>query len=96
MFELKIVNTFLPISFTICFGCSKEISQQDAYFVYPQHMFWLKIRKLFFYMYSKTSHSKIVKTKILMINGSLMKVESIAECFGLFESGSFRQVLVCS
>ena len=24
MFECKIVNIFLPISFNICFGCSKE------------------------------------------------------------------------
>ena len=28
----------------------------------------------------KNGHSKIDKTKILMTNGSLMKVESIAEC----------------
>ena len=27
-----------------------------------------------------SSHSKIVKTKVLKTNGSLMKVESIAEC----------------
>ena len=27
-----------------------------------------------------SSHSKIDKTKVLMANGSLMKVESIAEC----------------
>ena len=27
-----------------------------------------------------TGHSKIDKTKILMTNGSLIKVESIAEC----------------
>ena len=27
-----------------------------------------------------SGHSKIDKTKILMTNGSLMKVESIAEC----------------
>ena len=53
-------------------------------------------------------HSKIDKTKILMTNGSLMKVESIAECFlpalrdnqsqnpffGLFESAHFTQVLL--
>ena len=31
-----------------------------------------------------SSHSKINKTKILMTNGSLMKVESIAECYGAF------------
>ena len=28
-----------------------------------------------------SGHSKIDKTKILMTNGSLMKVKSIAECF---------------
>ena len=28
----------------------------------------------------KNSHSKIDKTKVLMTNGSLMKVDSIAEC----------------
>ena len=26
IFERKIVNIFLPISFNICFGCSKESS----------------------------------------------------------------------
>ena len=34
-----------------------------------------------------SSHSKIDKTKVLMANGSLMKVESIAEC----SKGSIRQ-----
>ena len=39
--------------------------------------------------YSKTvlsGHSKIDKTKILMTNGSLMKVESIVECSPLERS----------
>ena len=27
IFERKIVNIFLPISFNLCFGCSKEPSQ---------------------------------------------------------------------
>ena len=35
-------------------------------------------------------HSKIGKTKVLRTKGSLMKVESIAEC----ESGCFTQVLL--
>ena len=30
-------------------------------------------------------HSKIDKTKILMTNGSLMKVESIAECWSILQ-----------
>ena len=32
-FELKIVNNFLPISFNICFGCSKEPSQRWFFLV---------------------------------------------------------------
>ena len=32
-----------------------------------------------------SGHSKIDQTKILMTNGSLMKVESIAECSNIFD-----------
>ena len=32
-----------------------------------------------------SGHSKIDKTKVLMANGSLMKVESIAECCNTFD-----------
>ena len=42
-----------------------------------------KQKQVNFPSYSKlceNGHSKIDKTKILMTNGSLMKVESIAEC----------------
>ena len=39
----KIVNIFLPMIFSICFGCSLR-----RFYEYPQPMFWLKIRKLFF------------------------------------------------
>ena len=35
----KIVNIFLPISFNICFGCSKEPSHRDGSFEYPKHTF---------------------------------------------------------
>ena len=51
--------------------------------------------------YSKTclsGHSKIDKTKILMTNGSVINVESIAECSLVFLvfvlSGRLRQVLL--
>ena len=44
----KIVNIFLPISLNICFGCTKEPSQWDGSFEYPQRMFWLKIKKTIF------------------------------------------------
>ena len=32
----------------------------------------------------KSGHSKLDKRKVLMTNGSLMKVKSIAECSGAF------------
>ena len=47
-FQCTIVNIFLPIIFSICFGCSKELSHPDGSFEYPQLRLWLKIRKLFF------------------------------------------------
>ena len=47
-FQRKIVNIFLPIIFSICFGCSKEPSHLDSSFNYPQHMFWLRNKKIMF------------------------------------------------
>ena len=32
----------------VCFGCSKEPSHWDGSFEYPQHMFWLKNKKINF------------------------------------------------
>ena len=46
--QRKIVNIFLPIVFSICFGCSKELSHSDGSFEYPQHMFWLRNKKMIF------------------------------------------------
>ena len=48
------MNIFLPIIFNICFGCSKEPSHWDGSFEFPQHMFWLRNKKLIFLgMHSK-------------------------------------------
>ena len=44
----KIVNITLPISFSIYFGCSKEPSHWDGSFEHPQHMFWLRNKKIIF------------------------------------------------
>ena len=41
-FEHIIVILFLPVSFNMCFGCSKEPSHRDGSYEYPQHMFWLR------------------------------------------------------
>ena len=46
LFEHKNVIIFLPISLSICFGCSKEPSRRDSSFEYPQLMFWLRNKKL--------------------------------------------------
>ena len=46
IFEGKIVNNFLPISFNRCFGCSKELSHRDGSFEYPQHMYWMRNKKI--------------------------------------------------
>ena len=32
----------------MCFGCSKEPSHRDGSFEYPQHMFWLRNKKIIF------------------------------------------------
>ena len=40
--QRKIVNIFLPIIFSICFGCSKE----------PSHMFWLRNKKIIFLLHT--------------------------------------------
>ena len=48
-FQHKIENIFLPISFYICFGCSKEPSQRDGSFEYKQHMFRLRNKKINFW-----------------------------------------------
>ena len=52
MFERKTVNIFLPISLNLCFGCSKELSHEDGSFEYPQHMFWLRNKKINFLVHT--------------------------------------------
>ena len=44
------MNIFLPIIFSICFGCSKEPSHWDGSFEYTQHMFWLRNKKIISYL----------------------------------------------
>ena len=43
-----IINIFLTIIFSVCFGCSIELSHWDGSFEYPQHIFGWEIRKIFF------------------------------------------------
>ena len=47
-----IVIIFLPINKKMCFGCSKEPSHVDGSFEYPQHMFWLRNKKINFQLYT--------------------------------------------
>ena len=41
----KIAFISLPINLNIGFVCSKGPSHGDGSFEYPQHMFWLRIKK---------------------------------------------------
>ena len=41
----KFAIILLSISLNMCFGFSKEPSHRDGSFEYPQHMFWLRIKK---------------------------------------------------
>ena len=43
-FERKIVNIFLPISFSTCFLGA----QKNRLIEYPQHMFWLRNKEIIF------------------------------------------------
>ena len=47
IFVRKVVIIFYSISLKMCFGCSKE-PYRDGSFEYPQHIFWLQIRKINF------------------------------------------------
>ena len=48
LFMSKLMNIFLSFSLIISFGCSKEPSQWDGSFEYPQHMFGLRMKKIIF------------------------------------------------
>ena len=45
-FLRKSLIIFLTISLNMRFGCSKEPSHIDGSFEYPQHMFWLRNKKI--------------------------------------------------
>ena len=46
MFERIFVYNFLSLNINICCGCSKEPSHLDGSFMYTQHMFWLRNKKI--------------------------------------------------
>ena len=46
IFLPKIVIIFSPFIINIRCGCSKEPSHCDGSFEYPQHMFWLRNKKI--------------------------------------------------
>ena len=48
----------------MCFGCSKELSHGDGFFEYPEHMFWLRIKKFNFHLQSLIWWPAIVSRSI--------------------------------
>ena len=79
-FECKIVNIFLAISFNICLGCLKELSDWDGSFEYPQHMFWMRNKKVKF----------LVHTRILRPDMYLSSADNLCKQFGP-KSGTTKQ-----
>ena len=47
-FVPKTLNIFLSFSLNMSFGCSKKPSHLDSSFEYPQHMLWLRNKKIIF------------------------------------------------
>ena len=54
-FSRKIAIIYVSISLNMCFGCSKEPSQKDGSFEYPQHMFWLRNKQKIIFSYALLS-----------------------------------------
>ena len=82
IFQRKLVNIFIPISFNICFGCSKEPSHWGGSFEYPQHNFGWERRKLNF-------HYKLL-TKVLLFDQPIFSTFSI-----IIHSSYFPLVCLC-
>ena len=68
-----IVNIFLPISLNMSFGCSKESSHWDGSIEYPQHMFWLRNKKMNFWL--RTLISKGLVAQYLFYEKSVLKIK---------------------
>ena len=58
----KIAIIFLSINLNMYFWCSKEPSHRDSSFEYPQHMFWLRNKKIVF-SYALLSGGLVFTTK---------------------------------
>ena len=51
IFERKIINIFLPISFNIFLGAQKNRLIETS-FEYPHHMFWLRNKNITFLVHT--------------------------------------------
>ena len=70
------MNIFLPISFNMCFGCTKE---RYGSLEYPQHMFWLRNKKINF------DYALSSKGLIYMKQGSFNFLEKNPLTFTLYK-----------
>ena len=58
--NLLCFKIFLPISFNVCFGCSKGPSHWDDSFGYTQHIFWSNNKKLNVFVCTLTEGLNVV------------------------------------
>ena len=69
-FQHKIVNIFLPIIVSLCYRCSKEPSHRDGSFENPQHMFWLRNKKVVFLLRT-LNYRPVYEHKFLLMNHAM-------------------------
>ena len=75
----------------MCLGCSKEPSHWDVSFEYPQHMFWLRNKKIKFYLHTfiyMSSHQKSCCTDCRSRGLNLRLSDCLQDWTYLFVTGS--------
>ena len=80
----------MPISLNNCFGCSKEPSHWDGSFEYPQHMFWLRNKKIIFVTHSYLKACSTLMNICFQMNLILCKVLDLRSKGCWFETHLFK------
>ena len=71
---------FLPINLNLCLGCSKKPSHRDGSFEYPQHMFWLRIKKNNFLVCTLIWRPGITEKFLLSVGATVVQLINLWPC----------------